>query len=81
VIYDGRHETDRRENHHAQQENISLKLVANLIQSPFVLYGGPSLSHVFLASKQRSTSFSNGIINSIRVFILFYLRFTLQFLF
>ena len=42
-----------------------------------VLYGGPSSSHVFLASKQRSTSFCNEIINSVRVFILFYLRFSI----
>ena len=40
-------------------------------------YGGPSLSHVCLASKQRSTSFSNEIINSVCVFILLYLRFSI----
>ena len=37
---------------------------------PLQDYGGPSLSHVFLASKQRLTSFSTEMINSIFHFIL-----------
>ena len=44
--------------------------ITHILQGCFLLtvvYGGPSLSHVFLASKQRSTSFSIEIINSIRV--------------
>ena len=65
----------------------AIKLLAHLgqctvqdlenIEMELEQYGGPSLSRVFLASKQRSTSFCNEIINSVRVFILFYLRFSI----
>ena len=55
-----------------EQDHLRIEYVAFTL-----MYGGPSLSRVFLASKQRSTSFCNEIINSVCVFILFYLRFSI----
>ena len=56
---------------------FSIKIISYFPVSQLIVYGGPSLSHVFLASKQRSTSFSNEIINSVR--ISFYLVFDFLF--